>query len=253
MSERTQDASALNGADCAGADYAGAAQLICPECMNRLSFVKPPVCEKCGKQVLVASQRLCTDCTEHPRSYERGVCLLNYEEHARESMVRIKYKRRGEYMRFYGRMMARRLEGAIREMNPQCIIPVPVHPERYLERGYNQAVLLADELGRALSIPVRKDILVRIRNTTVQKDLGPEERLKNLSEAFGVLYDDTGAAAAGFSSDTAPAGRVIPYDRVLLVDDIYTTGSTIEACTRVLMTAGVRQVYFAAICTGSDR
>lgn len=231
--------------------------MVCQGCLDKLSFVTPPVCARCGKQLLVASQVLCSGCTEHPRSFERGVCLLNYEEHAQESMIRIKYGRRSEYADFYGRLMAERLGDEIRKMNPQCIIPVPIHPERFIERGYNQALLLAQELGRCMGIPVERDILVRVKKTVVQKELGAQERLDNLSDAFGVLYDageeredaDASARARG----SGHRGRVIPYDRVLLVDDIYTTGSTIEACTRVLTEAGVKEVYFAAVCTGSER
>ena len=231
--------------------------MVCPGCLDKLSFVTTPVCAKCGKQLLVASQMLCSGCTEHPRSFKRGVCLLNYEEHAQESMIRIKYGRRSEYAGFYGRLMAERLGDEIRKMNPQCIIPVPIHPERFIERGYNQALLLAQELGRCMGIPVERDILVRVKKTVVQKELGAQERLDNLSDAFGVLYDggderedaDTRAGAHG----SVYRRRVIPYDRVLLVDDIYTTGSTIEACTRVLTEAGVKEVYFAAVCTGSER
>lgn len=222
-----------------------AGALICPDCLKKLSFVKPPVCAKCGKQLLLASQELCADCKEHPKSFERGACVLNYEEHARESMVKIKYGKRREYAKFYGRLIAERLGDTIREMDPQCIIPVPVHPERFIERGYNQAELLASEVSRCMGIPMDKSTLVRVKKTVVQKDLGPEERLKNLSEAFGVLYDAEG--------DESPGARPAAYDRVLLVDDIYTTGSTMEACTRVLRSAGVKQVYFVAVCTGSDR
>ena len=242
-------------------DMYGLEGLICPGCLAKLSFVTEPVCAKCGKQLLLASQELCSDCRLYPKSYEKGAAVLNYEEHAQESMVKIKYGKRREYARFYGRLIAQRLGDVISDMDPQCIMPVPVHPERFIERGYNQAHLIADEVSRCTGIPMEKDILVRIRKTAVQKDLDPEERLKNLSEAFGILYDGEEAACGddndGVSSTGGRRGtsniRPVPYDRVLLVDDIYTTGSTIEACTRVLNAAGVEKVYFVTVCIGSDR
>ncbi len=233
---------------CDGVLAWGKETMACPDCMERLSFVTPPVCARCGKQLLVASQVLCSGCTEHPRSFERGICLLNYEEHAQESMIRFKYGRRSEYAAFYGRLMAERLGDEIRAMSPQCIVPVPIHPERFMERGYNQALLLAQELGRRMDIPVEREMLVRVKKTIVQKELGAQERLDNLSDAFGVLYD-----AENGEAYEPEYKRLIPYDRVLLVDDIYTTGATIEACTRTLMAAGVKKVYFAAVCTGSER
>jgi predicted amidophosphoribosyltransferase len=240
-----------------GTDAYGLEGLICPQCLAKLSFVTEPVCAKCGKQLLLASQEMCADCRLYPKSYEKGAAVLNYEEHAQESMIKIKYGKRREYARFYGRLIAQRLGDRIRDMDPQCIMPVPVHPERFIERGYNQAQLLADEVGRCMGIPVERDILVRVRKTAVQKDLGPEERLKNLSEAFGVLYDGEDADEDGGSishdKTRSASARPVKYDRVLLVDDIYTTGSTIEACTRVLKAAGVRKVYFVTVCIGSDR
>lgn len=207
-------------------------RLICPECLKKLSFVKNPVCKKCGKEVISDIAEFCFDCVRHRRTFEYGRALVNYEEHAARSMAKIKYKNKREYLDFYGEAVCLRYEKLIRRMDAQVLVPVPVHPARKRERGFNQAELLANRIGNRLEIPVCPDMLVRNKKTMPQKGLDPSGRLKNLEEAFS-------------------AGK--PFDGVegvILVDDIYTTGSTIEACTRALKKAGIKRVYFLAVCIG---
>ena len=114
-------------------------------------------------------------------------------------------------------------------MAPDAVVPVPVHKSKYRERGYNQAEILANGIGKRLGIPVMPDFLVRSKKTLPQKQLSDKERLKNLQEAF-MVNKKAGCCLS------MPA-------KVLLVDDIYTTGSTIEACTNVLLKHCVKHVY----------
>lgn len=171
----------------------------------------------------------------HRHVFEYGMALLNYNDVAKNSMVQIKYHNKREYLDFYGAALAARYERAIRKMQVDAIVPVPVHPSRRRKRGFNQAEVLARIIGERLGIPVRPELLKRTKKTLPQKDLSVGERLENLSGAF-------------------QAGEV-PADirRVLLVDDIYTTGSTIEACTRVLKAAGAETIYFVVICMAGGR
>ncbi len=207
-------------------------RLICQKCMKRLSFVKGPVCKKCGKEVINAQAEYCLDCARHKRTFEYGMALINYDENAGRSMAKIKYKNKREYLDFYGDAICARYEKLIRRMEAEVLVPVPVHPSRKRERGFNQAEILACRIGERLGIPVCPRMLVRNKKTIPQKGLDPGGRLKNLEEAFG-------------------AGEVSPGVKgVILVDDIYTTGSTIEACTRVLKKTGVKNVYFLVICIG---
>lgn len=207
-------------------------RLICPECLKTLSFVKNPVCKKCGKEVISDIAEFCLDCVRHRRTFEYGRALVNYEEHAAKSMAKIKYKNKREYLDFYGEAVCLRYEKLIRRMDAQVLVPVPVHPARKRERGFNQAELLANRIGNRLGIPVCPDMLARNKKTMPQKGLDPSGRLKNLEEAFS-------------------AGKLFEgVEGVILVDDIYTTGSTIEACTRVLKKAGIKRVYFLAVCIG---
>ncbi len=207
-------------------------RLICPECVKLLSFVKDPVCKKCGKEVFSSDIEYCFDCMKHKRTFEYGRALIDYDEYAKNSMAKIKYKNKREYLDFYGDAISLRYEKIIRRMGACGLVPVPVHPSRKKERGFNQAEILACRIGERLEIPVFPDMLVRNKKTMPQKALNPTERLKNLEEAF------------------LPGKMVGGLENVILIDDIYTTGSTVEACTRVLKKSGIRKVYFLTICIG---
>ena len=177
----------------------------------------------------------CDDCMAHRHAFEYGMALLNYNDAAKNSMVQIKYHNKREYLDFYGAALAVRFEREIRKMKVDAIIPVPVHPSRRRKRGFNQAEILAKILGERLGIPVKPEMLKRTKKTLPQKELTVGERLKNLSGAF--------------------QAEAVPEDirRILLVDDIYTTGSTLEACTRTLNKSGVERVYFVVICMAGGR
>lgn len=174
----------------------------------------------------------CPDCLKRKRSFEYGVALIRYNAAAQKSMAAVKYKNRREYLDFYAEAIARRYGSFFARQKDAVLVPVPVHPVRLRTRGFNQAGELAVRLGRLTGMAVNESILIRARKTAPQKELGPEERLRNLRHAFAV------------------ADASLLPQKVILVDDIYTTGSTIEACTRVLKEAGVGQIFFVSICIG---
>ncbi len=207
-------------------------ELICPGCIGRLSVIRDPVCCRCGKRVESDRIEYCFDCSRHTHSFIQNMALLEYNEAAKDSMAAVKYKNRREYLDFYGRAICLRFGKRILKLRPQGLVPVPVHKTRKKIRGFNQAELLADIIGEELSIPVYPDALKRIRNTLPQKELGPKDRLKNLTSAF-----EPGELPANVKT-------------VIIVDDIYTTGSTIEACARALKSAGAEEVYSVTVCIG---
>ena len=126
--------------------------LICPACFHKLSFVKQPVCKKCGKEIQDAAEEFCGDCTKRRHAFESGLALMNYDETARRSMAWIKYKNKREYLDFYGAALAARYEKQIRRIHADVLVPVPVHPSRKRARGFNQAEVLAFCLGKRLSL-----------------------------------------------------------------------------------------------------
>ena len=128
--------------------------------------------------------------------------------------------------------MAAEFERIVKEWKIEEIIPVPLHRSRQRKSGYNQAQILAEEIGKKLEIPVKKDVVKRIQKTRPQKELGSRERIQNLKGAFGV------------------SRSWIPKKCVLVIDDIYTTGNTIHRVAEVLKKAGVQKVYFLTISIG---
>ena len=208
--------------------------LICPKCVKELSPVKQPVCLRCGKEIDGGVAEYCPDCTKKKRTFERNFALLNYDGVASRSMSAVKYRGRREYLDFYGQAVCLRYGRAIRRASPDVIVPVPVHPSRKRQRGFNQAELLAERIGRRLEIPVCAKGLRRVKKTLPQKQLNQEERLRNLQRAF------------------VPGRLPKGVRTVLLVDDIYTTGSTMEACGQALKTMGVEKVYGVTLCIGRN-
>lgn len=206
-------------------------RLICPACLKQLSFVSSPACMKCGKEIGSREQEYCADCIRRKKSFTRGFALLNYDSRAAVSMAAVKYHNKREYLDFYARAAALRFKKQFRQAGIQVIVPVPVHASRLKARGFNQAAVLAEKLSAELGIP-REELLIRVKKTDPQKSLGSAERLKNLRGAFEAEQE---------------AGK---WERVLLVDDIYTTGSTAEICSRALLKTGVKQVFVFAVCIG---
>lgn len=209
--------------------------LIHSQCFSKISFIKSPVCKKCGKSLRLETDEYCFDCMKHKRSFDYGLALADYDDITRQSIVKIKYKNKREYLDFYGEAICQRFSSQILRMQADFLAPVPIHPERLKTRGFNQAQVLAEKLGPRLGLPVYGELLIRSKKTQPQKNLNSQERFKNLKEAF-------------FSAQL-PEGK----KRVILVDDIYTTGSTIEACTRKLKEAGASNVYFIVIAIGKGK
>lgn len=207
-------------------------ELICDKCRNAFSAVRSPFCFMCGKEIGEETEEYCRDCRRNPKPFVRNYAVFNYDETARTSVMRFKNGGRREYARYYAGELLKRYGGEINKDNFDIIIPVPVTPAKKRDRGYNQAAVLAKEIGRAAGIPVREDILMKTGETASQKELGRESRLRNLRGVF---------------RSTMKLNRGI---RILLVDDVYTTGSTLSACALALMHAGASRPRSATVFVG---
>ncbi len=210
-------------------------RLCCRECEGKLPWVRGPVCMKCGKPVSGGEQELCGDCRVIRHSFDRGAAAFTYTGEMRQSVYRMKFENRRDYLDFYGEAMARSGARLLERWRPEALVPVPMHWRKKRLRGYNQSELLAERVSRITGIPVDKDLLRCRKYTRSQKVLSRRERLRNLSGSFAVRE----------------AGR-LPR-RVLVIDDVYTTGSTMDAVSGALKDAGISQVNFLTLCIGKGK
>lgn len=195
--------------------------------------MKEPRCKRCSKPIDNEETELCFDCMHKTFHYTSGKAVWNYSKSMAQSIARFKYKNKQEYATFYGTEIARLYGKWIEENKIEALIPVPIHIHKKNLRGYNQAELIANAVSDKLDIPVVAKELIRIKETKPQKDLTLSERIRNMEMAF-----------------SCNKSKLYGFKRVALVDDIYTTGSTIEACTKVLLNLGIEEVYFLCVCIG---
>ena len=205
---------------------------ICETCRKKIKFIKEPVCKKCGKTIEQERQEYCGDCTRKKHFFVQGKAVFEYREEIKKSMYRFKYSNKREYAEFYAREAVRLYGDWIRRREIEAIVPIPMYGWKKRRRGYNQAEVFADRLGQLLNLPVERHLVKRIRNTRPQKELNDIQRKENLKKAFKIVQS------------------IVEYRKILLVDDIFTTGSTMDAVAEVLLDAGVKEIYFICICIG---
>ena len=207
---------------------------ICPDCEKKLKRVATPFCLRCGKPLETDRVRreYCADCMRRRHAYVQGRAVFVYQGAIIGSMHRLKYSNRRDYAAIFAREAYKTYADWIKRIAPDALIPVPLHKKRRQERGYNQAELIARELARLTGIPVENKLLFRGTNTKPQRQLSVEERKNNLKNAFQM------------------SKNIVQLEKVLLIDDIYTTGSTVDAAAETLMSAGVKKVYALCICIG---
>ncbi len=204
---------------------------ICFSCMKKLKANAGFFCEKCGKK-LTPGDGLCNDCKTKGHVFERCRSAFEYDGIS-ESLYRFKYLGRREYAKVYAGLSVEVLRDYLTIIKPDVITPVPLSREKENKRGYNQALDLCVALSAETGIPVLPDTVRRVKNTAPMKLLSPSERQKNLKNAF------------------KSGENVVKSKRVLLVDDIYTTGATMDACAEILYGEGADSVYCLTISSGA--
>jgi ComF family protein len=194
---------------------------LCSSCWAGMTFFAPPWCAVCGLPFPhpMGEEAVCADCARQKPSWDRARAVMRYDKHSRHLVLALKHGDRTHVARALGRWMGRAgaelLEGA------DMIMPVPLHWTRLFTRRYNQAGLLAHAVRAAGGPPVMADWLVRRRRTSSQGRLGPVARVRNVRGAFAVRR-----------------GCDVKGKRIVLVDDVLTTGATVEECARVLRRGG---------------
>lgn len=205
---------------------------ICGHCLDGLPRIRQPFCFQCGRPLPETEARAerCAVCLREPPRYVQGRSVLRYEKQMRESILRMKFHNRREYLDFYAFALAEGAKAFLADKKDGVLVPVPMHPEKVRERGFDHCRLLAGKLSLLCGIDLAQQNLVRVRYTRPQKGLGKEERKRNLAGAF-VLQSEEGL-----------------HGPVVLLDDIYTTGATMNAAALALTGAGYREVYALTLC-----
>lgn len=204
---------------------------VCRECHNKIVYIKEPFCMKCGKPLKEDEGEYCTGCQRTAHSYIQGTALYDYGSMA-DSIYRFKYKGRQEYAGFYGRELYEKRGRWLAALRPDALVPVPIHSSRKRMRGYNQAELIARALSKRSGVPVNTKLIIRVKKTIPQKNLNETERQNNLKRAFKIQQND------------------VKLSTIVIIDDICTTGSTVNAMTEVLKNAGIEKVYYMALAVG---
>lgn len=194
---------------------------------------------KCGKPIQNEEQEYCYDCSRFEYAFEQGYSLWVHHQPVSGAIYQYKFHNKRCFAEIFAKEMVKKYSVNMLRWEIDAMIPVPLHKSKRRKRGYNQAELLAEAIAEQLlnevhqtEIPVLKNVLFRIKKTKPQKMLDDFERQKNLQGAFAV------------------SKNWIPVKNVLVIDDIYTTGATIQKIAKLLKKAGVEKVYFLTISIG---
>ena len=204
---------------CVGCGSEGS--FLCASCCKSLCPVEPPFCERCG--VPLSEGNLCLTCRRSSLEIDGIRSLFLFEGAARQAIYNFKYRNLKAVASCLGELLRDYL--AANPLLGEVLVPVPLHPKRLRQRGYNQATLLSRELSKLCGLPIVEKSLLRLRDTASQTALSPQERRGNTRGAFGC------------------ADQRLHGKRVLLIDDVCTTGATLDACAVALKKGGVSSVW----------
>jgi ComF family protein len=207
---------------CAGCGIPGTSW--CRVCQAKIKRIAEPLCSSCGAHL--PGGKPCSDCVVEILSLRGVRCLAYYEGVFQKVILHLKYQGDRSLAAFLSTQLVEVIERAGWQF--EMVLPVPLGPQKLKSRGYNQAALLASEIARSFHQPQNDHILIRNQDTRSQVGLEPEERFRNVAEVF--------------TAQPAVRGKTI-----LVIDDVFTTGATLEACAQALYAAGANAVFGAAL------
>lgn len=205
---------------------------ICEDCIKENQPIGEPRCKICSRPIPYGVER-CDDCKQYNHEYTQGWALWIYEDKVKEAIYRLKYGELSVYGKTMGAYMVRCFRKEYEKAGIHCIIPVPIHPKRKRRRGFNQAQSIGEEISREMNIPIFFKVLHRTKDTKPNSGLSYIARRENIKGAFEIREREK-----------------IEGKNILIIDDIYTTGSTIDACAEILKYSGAEKVYFTTVSIG---
>jgi competence protein ComFC len=204
-------------------------------CWSQVRFIRPPFCGRCGLPFPgdIDSSFVCTNCNQLKFHFTSARSAVVAKTVVLDVIHRFKYSRALWFENFLADLLVREAAPVLRNQGWDLLVPVPLHPLKEREREFNQASLLARQLSQATNIPCTEQILLRTRPTDTQTHLKRDARTANMKSAFAVR------------PGTRPAGK-----RIILVDDVFTTGATTNDCARALCDAGAAEVCVWTVARG---
>jgi ComF family protein len=212
---------------CSSAMARSDSENLCRECRDRIAYIRPPFCSRCGRGFAHEPEydHLCGDCITRDPCFRRARSVGRYRGVLRNALHCFKYRLQRRLAGTLGGLMTDRMPELAGEWRHDLIVPVPLHPRRLRSRGFNQSLCLAAVMARQLRAPLDRFNLRRVRWTASQVGLTAHERAANVRGAFAVARPEA-----------------LRDKCVLLIDDIYTSGSTVNECSRVILRAGAQAV-----------
>ncbi len=209
---------------------------LCQSCGRRVVYAGPPCCQSCGYPIYgeIESARTCPHCLHLEPAYEAGRVATLFQGPVRSLIHALKYEQ-AEYVVEDLARLAKQSPEFLNFLRGAVLVPVPLHPRKLRERGYNQSDLIAGALCRAAQGGTRRlRLLERVLDTPSQTHFSRRERQANLKNAFALVND----------------ASIMEHQRYVIIDDVFTTGSTLNACAQVLRRSGVRRIGIATIGHG---
>lgn len=205
---------------------------LCSSCTGKINFIHSPLCTKCGMPFRTENgiDHTCGACTGSSLPFASARAAAEFDGPVQDLIHRLKYGKKVHLSRPVGRLTAHYLQPPAADKEIDFLVPVPLHPKRLRERGFNQALLLAGVLSKFWEIPVSRCNLQRIRWTEPQTRLSMEDRVRNVRGAFAVHQP-----------------QLFRDRKMILVDDVYTTGSTVIECARALKRAGAGEILVVTV------
>lgn len=200
---------------------------LCADCWEKIHFISKPFCSICGFpfNISIENENICAPCARKSPLFARARAAVYYNDASKPMILRFKHADALHITPLF----AEWLYQAGYDLFPQAeyLVPIPLHWSRLVYRGYNQAALLSQKLSKKTKIPHLPDLLERIRRTPSQGELTSKEREKNVSNAFKLnkKYE-----------------QLIHDKHILLIDDVFTSGATVQACTKILKKSGAKQI-----------
>ncbi len=199
----------------------------CPQCEAKIKLILPPYCPICGKPLPKGNQpHICGSCLQEIPFFDKARSVFYYQNSIREAIIKFKFAESLSLTDFWVKSILKHLNSFIEQISPDLICPVPLHITRLRQRGYNQSWLIAKKLGKNIGIKSRARVLMKRKVTLDQVGLSMAKRKLNVRNSFEVNPKEKVAKKC-----------------ILLIDDVFTSGSTVNECARILKKSGAKRVY----------